>query len=442
MSAAAVAAAAQSAAVDVAAAAAAAAAKKSAAVAAAAAALAAAISSGLMLTMDDLSNLTSQTQVCHGSLFLAQKQHQRAIKCYRDALLMTGFKLSRDLEAELPTPSPHIESMYLQQTQPQLAQAASDAAADASAKSQSSQENAVAVKKLVVPQPAQFLPILVALAHTFYDQGRTGSAMKFYEAYMDWDPVTPDVQAVYHLGQIYAQTPGRESDAEDTFLLLIKLMPCATAYLGLANTALTSGRLAQAEKAFVQAVKLDRNNASVWGMLSLFNLKMPRKTLHTPDYPVTDVAGLQSQGQVVSKVDCQLAEATKSLSNALKLGLRDHELLRRIGEGFAAKGDLATATTVLTKALEIQESPQTRLALGDVCGKSNMYEDQRQHYQRGLSNVDLSKSKSDSSSTYFKHPNNAASVINNHNQNTNRLDIALSDLRAMLAEKVGGNTQR
>ena len=93
----------------------------------------------------------------------------------------------------------------------------------------------------------QVLDALTLAGHLLFAQGQPASAAACYERVMAWEPDSVDPVLLARLAQFYAGNASHQR-AKELSLLLVKALPCASAWLGVGVASLALQQWQDAEK--------------------------------------------------------------------------------------------------------------------------------------------------------------------------------------------------
>jgi len=208
------------------------------------------------------------------------------------------------------------------------------------------------------------------LGHMEWENERYEEALAAYDTYQEWEPPSPDPLLLCRLGG-YSQQEQQWAKAEQCFLLLTQVKPCASAWLGAGMSLMQQEQLPQALRAFQQANLLDNTNPRVWGGLTMLHLR----------------TNTMDQARNASVTRWRWDWTTRAI-------------FQNIGLQYMKKGCLQVALEALTRCLSLENSVSTLVLLGDVYGALNKVDGLLSNYQQAYEL--LSAQKEDEKETELK----------------------------------------
>jgi tetratricopeptide (TPR) repeat protein len=200
----------------------------------------------------------------------------------------------------------------------------------------------------------------ITIAGLQYSQGRSEEARDSYAralALLSASGLSCSLQLYLRLGALYLQSDEPDA-AKEVYLRGCRAAgegsgsqglqaPVASLWLGVGIACLKLEEWEGAEQCLAEANILNNQNEKVWGYLSLFCLTVkPTRS----------------------------SEADQALEQALRHGLQLGGLLRELGSAYEAADKLEVAEKLFRRSVAAQDSPVTRLRLGDVLNAQNYVE--------------------------------------------------------------------
>jgi len=165
----------------------------------------------------------------------------------------------------------------------------------------------------------------VMRGHAFYLHGNLFDSEESYIRALRLKPTNKDPVLQERLGIIYAKRKAWK-DAKTVFMKCCKERVSTTSWIYLGLSYLRLGQLKEAEDAISNANILDNTNPKVWGFMTILCLSTGRQ---------------------------RLIQANLSFKEALRLGLKDQEIIEEIGDLYTNSEELDQALIAYQKLAEI-----------------------------------------------------------------------------------------
>ncbi|CAG9467243.1 unnamed protein product [Pedinophyceae sp. YPF-701] len=198
----------------------------------------------------------------------------------------------------------------------------------------------------------------LARAELYWRQGDEDNAAVQYLAAVNAEPAACPLRAYVRLGNAMI-AKGEAAGALEVMLQGCRVCPHASTWLGAGRCYYALGDLESADLALTQANVLDDLAAGPWAWLAA----------------VAAAAGRNEEAEGCARF-------------ALKHGLKDATPLREAAASLSGRGELQMAAVMLRRALALQDDPQMRLMLGDVCFELNALEGAVDAYKKAAGSGD------------------------------------------------------
>ncbi|KND04050.1 uncharacterized protein SPPG_01495 [Spizellomyces punctatus DAOM BR117] len=181
--------------------------------------------------------------------------------------------------------------------------------------------------------------VWAALGHLQYVQKLWDSAQVSYETVLSLSQEPTDISMVYtRLGSLYLRNAVENSRIDVSMARLSKSMylrasgiaPSTASWLGAGKACMALEDWEEAEDALAEANVLNNRNADVWAYLALLNLKLNRSF-----------------------------EANQCIAQALRLGIRDADVLRTVGDDLLKTSNPNAAVECFRICLELDPDNET-----------------------------------------------------------------------------------